>query len=126
MLSPVFVKGTIRFVLEKRRFEVLPQNISPYGVTGLPWGELSATEHFGHKVEVEVELAVGDGLSFKCRGHVTREYTATSEAMGVKFELDPALTEKVGEYVRKYGYSPSEFLRKYPRIPSSSMIQPFP
>jgi hypothetical protein len=127
MLSPVFVKGSLRITLDRQKFEFVGQNISQFGVTGLPWGELSATEHFSAKVGVEVEMSAADQtMTFSCRGHIIREYTATTEAMGVRFVLDAELSKKVGDFVRKNGYSPSEFLRKYPRIPSNSIIQTFP
>ncbi len=127
MLSPVFVKGTLRFTYNRQRYEFLQKNISSFGVMGLPWGDLSATEHFGSKVAVEVLIKVADQeIDFKCQGHVVREYTATTESMGIRFELEPELDKKVTSFVHKNGYSPSEFLRKYPRIPSSSIIQTFP
>src|SRR4051794_39823534 len=99
MLSPVFIKGTLRLTLDKQRFEYVQQNVSQYGVSGLDWGELNATEHFAARVQVEVELPVGDGFSFKCPGQIMREYTASTEAMGVKFLLDPELRARLSEYV---------------------------
>jgi len=118
------VKGNLRFELESRRFEFLNQNISEYGVNGLPWGELKATDHFGVRVKCEVEIK--GGPKFTADAHIVREYTPTSESMGVKFHLPSAQLKTVTELILKHGYTPTDVQRKYPRIPSNTIIQTYP
>jgi hypothetical protein len=126
MLQPVFVTGNISFELEGRRLEFLQQNISQTGVNGLPWGDLKATEHFGARVRCEVELAGIEGTAFSTDAHIVREYTLTTETMGVKFDLPAAQQKSVNELIRKHGHPSTEIVRKYPRIPLNKTIQTYP
>jgi hypothetical protein len=102
VLQPVFVKGNVRFELEGRRLEFLQQNISHLGVSGLPWGELKATEHFGARVRCDVTLNLAEGQPFSADAHIIREYTTTTETMGLKFDLPPGQLKTVTELVQKH------------------------
>jgi hypothetical protein len=124
MLQPVFVKANVRFELEGRRLDFLQQNVSEGGVSGLPWGDLKATEHFGAKVRCDVELPGAQG--FTTPAHIVREYTTTTETMGLKFDMQPAQLKSVTELIRSHGHTPTDIIRKYPRIPSNTIIQTYP
>jgi hypothetical protein len=126
MNAPVFVKGNIRFELNGQRYEFLQQLVSTGGVNGLPWGALSPTENFGAQLDVELEIVSDEPLSLEVRAHLTREYTTTTETMGVHFDLDPEQERTLGAYVARYGETPKDIPRKYPRIPSNTLIQTFP
>jgi hypothetical protein len=120
------MKGNIRFELENHRFEFLQQHISQYGVNGLPWGELKASDHFGARIQCQVEINQTQTPAFAAAAHIVREYTATTETMGIRFDLPPAELKAVTDLIAKHGYTPTEFVRKYPRIPSNSIIQTYP
>jgi hypothetical protein len=122
--SPIFVKGTVRFELDNRKFEFRERNISQFGVNGLPWGELKATEHFGAKVRCDVE--VNQSPAFSAGARIVREYTPTSESMGIRFDLPPAQQKTILDLIATRGYTPPEILRTYPRIPSNTIIQTYP
>jgi hypothetical protein len=124
--SPLYVKGTLHFEIEKRKLSFPDRSISQYGLGGLPWGELQASEHFGVKVQCEVRLDSPDKVSFTAPAHIIREYTPTSESMGVRFDLSPEKLQPVVALISKHGFTPAENPRKYPRIPSNRAIQTFP
>jgi hypothetical protein len=46
--------------------------------------------------------------------------------MGIKFHLAPAQKKALDEIIQRDGYTPTTYLRKYPRIPSDQTIQTFP
>lgn len=106
--------------------EFVHLNISPFGVTGLSWGDLDSNDWFGRKVTVHVQLLIGGGLRFKTQAYVLRESTAVAEHFGLKFELGDEEGKKLQEFVRAQGTYPTEYLRKYPRIPATKQITTFP
>src|SRR5262249_23939360 len=104
MLAPIFVKGHVSFTLGGESFEFVHQNISGFGVTGLPWGKLNASEHFGRKVEVRIRLAYAETEDFATPAYIIREYTVSSDRMGLRFALTPEQQERITQFVRRYGY----------------------
>jgi hypothetical protein len=125
-MLPVFVKGHLTFCLDKQDLEFIHQNISVFGVTGLPWGPLNPRDHFGKEVMVSIRVAGPEPLSLLTRADIMREHTSVGEHMALKFRFEPDAKAKLAQVIQKHGYYPTEYLRKYPRIPSSPMIQTFP
>jgi hypothetical protein len=139
MIEKVFVKGHLSFTIDGQDIEFLNQNISVKGVTGLSWGKLNPKIHFGRGVEVKLRLpvAVAEGqvappnaapqvLTVTTPAHIMRESAVNGESMSLKFTMDQAGREKLSSLVQKSGHYPTEYIRKYPRIPSDSLIQTFP
>lgn len=137
----VFAKGSITFTVDEHRLEYPNVPISAWGVSGLPLCPpspsgsapeetafaLNAVEHFGRKVQVEIEAKNGlEHLFLIVPGIIIREYTAFSEAIGVRFEPTAESRKAIEEYIRRFGFVPTDFLRKYPRIPSNHLLQTFP
>ncbi|MCM2322717.1 MAG: PilZ domain-containing protein [Oligoflexia bacterium] len=129
-MIPVFVRGHINFTVpstpEGRNFEFTHQNISVSGVSGLPWGTLNRQDHFGLQVEVTVRIPTEQPLSFKTTATITRESTAFADHMGLRFNLPLETARSLAELIRKDGYFPTDYIRKYPRIPSLPIIRTFP
>src|SRR4051794_13150546 len=111
MMKPVFVKGSIAFVIDQHRLEFVHQHISTWGVSGLPWNSavspvgqatgvtLSATEHFGQKVDLTITIQQdSEELTLSASGWIVREYTAFSEAMGIRFDLSPTQQIQLDEF----------------------------
>jgi len=126
MLSPVFVKGHLNFRLDQQDYEFIHQNISVFGVTGLPWGKLDPRTHFGREVRVNIRIPAPNALNFETRAFIMRESTSVAEHMGLKFEIDPEPRERFAALVQSAGFFPTDYLRKYPRIPANALIQTFP
>jgi hypothetical protein len=126
MIETVFVKGHLTFSVEQQDLEFIHQNVSVFGVTGLPWGVLSAKNHFGREVMTTLRIPGDAKLSFWTRAYIMREYTVFGSHMGLKFQMEPEAHERLSAHVQKHGAYPTEYLRKYPRIPADSSIQTFP
>lgn len=126
MMPPVFVKGHLTFSIEGHNLEFTNQNISVFGCMGLKWEPLNSREHFGKTVQVTITCPNADPLMIKTEAHIIREFTTQSEYMGLRFHLSDENREKLKAQVTKYGTYPTEYIRKHPRIPSSSLIQTFP
>jgi hypothetical protein len=126
ILQPVFIKGRLTLVCGKYRLEFTRKNVSIFGISGLPWGPLSAQEHFGKPVDLKVEIASLDHYGFTTTGYIMREYTLYSEHMAIRLRLDPETQREVRARIQKHGFFPTDYIRKYPRIPSNPKIQSFP
>jgi hypothetical protein len=126
MLLPVFVKGHLTFTVDQQDLEFIHQNISVFGVAGLPWGGLNARDHFGRAITATIRIAGTEPLSFWTKAHIMREYTSVGEHMGLKFQLEATVKAKLAALIEKTGFYPTEYLRKYPRIPANNQIQTFP
>ncbi|MGK5086574.1 PilZ domain-containing protein [Bdellovibrionota bacterium FG-2] len=125
-MLPIYVKGTLEFTFEGHFYTYDKQNLSAYGVGGLPWGSLDPARHFAKKLKVTVKLETPEPMTFTTEAQIIREATQVSEHMGLKFSLIPEQAKKVNALIAKYGFFPTEYIRKYPRIPSLSVIQTFP
>ncbi len=125
-IPPVFVKGHLRFALDEKSFEFVHQNISSHGVTGLQWGTLDKIASFGRTVIVDVRVPGKPPLQFQTKAHITREASAGATQMGLRFELDSSIRKQLDARILESGFQPTEYIRKYPRIPSSQVIQTFP
>jgi hypothetical protein len=121
-----FVKGHLAFTLDGKPQEFIHQNLSAFGVTGLPWGPLDPALHFGREVDVQVRIPAEKSAQFTTRATILRENTLFGSHMGLRFRLEPAARAMVESLVRKIGFTPTEYLRKYPRIPSAENIATFP
>lgn len=126
MLLPVFVKGHLAFSVDKQDLEFIHQNISVYGVAGLPWGPLNPRDHFGKEVAVSIRIASPESLNIHTRAVIMRENTSVGEHMGIKLRLEDEPRSKLAGLIQRHGFYPTEYLRKYPRIPADATIQTFP
>lgn len=125
-MLPVFVKGHLAFSVDQQDLEFIHQNISVFGVAGLPWGQLNPREHFGKEVTVSIRITSPEPLQILSRAAIMRESTSVAEHMGLKFRLEKEALAKLSSLVQRHGFYPTEYLRKYPRIPASAAIQTFP
>lgn len=120
------IKGQVSFTLGGRDLSFGDSSISPFGVSGLAWGELSPERHFGQQVYVRIRLPDSGQVEFQLRAQIIREYRPGAESMGLKFEMDDEQRQYLAAFVTKQGASPGEYLRKYPRIPALESCRSFP
>jgi hypothetical protein len=127
ILPPVFIRGHLTFSLEGHTLEFIHQAVSTFGVTGLPWAPLDPIQHFGKEVTTQVRIpAQPQPLSFSCPARILREKTQYAEYMGLRFKLPADVRSQLESLIKKGGFYPTEYVRKYPRIPSDEQIQTFP
>lgn len=125
-MHPIFVKGNLKFSMDQEQLEFTHQNISIHGLTGLPWGALNPNDHLGKEAKGQVEIPSTPPITFEVELSILSEETLHSQSMGLRFHLNDAMKKTLSEYIEKYGFFPTEYIRKYPRMPSLRMIQTFP
>ncbi len=74
----------------------------------------------------DVTLNIPDPVQFTCESIIVREQSLSAEHMGIKFILTEKQQAELDALIGKYGYYPTEYIRKYPRIPTSPRIQTYP
>jgi hypothetical protein len=127
MILPVFIRGHLTFTIDGHTLEFIHQSLSVFGVTGLSWAPLDPYTHFGKTVQVQIRIpAQPQPLTFITPAVILRERTQYAEYLGLRFDLAPGVRTTMEELVRKQGFYPTEYVRKYPRIPSSEQVQTFP
>lgn len=122
----MFVKGHLYFSLAGHQLEFIHQNVSHFGITGLPWAPLSPHEHFGKTVNVQVKLQSPEQMQFRTAAYIVRERTTVSDFMGLKFRMDAQLRSEIEAIIKRHGKMPADWKRKYPRIPSAMHLDTFP
>jgi hypothetical protein len=122
----VFVKGHLSFTLDGHTLEFVHQNISLFGVTGLPWDPLDSRVHFGKEVQVQLRIPGEPALQLKAPAFLLRELTLYAEHLGLRFALDPEQKSRLAAEIEKRGFVPTEYVRKYPRIPANWRVATFP
>ncbi len=123
---PIFVKGNIQFSHEEISLKFNNKNISAYGATGLTWTPLDPQKHFGARIMTDVTLNLPDPIQFSCESILVREQDLSSDFMGVKFILDERQRGRLQTLIAQYGFYPTEYIRKFPRIPTLPRIQTYP
>jgi len=122
----VFIKGDISFQIDGHFLEYTNRDISTFGVTGLPWLPLDDIQHFGRSVFVEIRIHQPTPQIFTAPAQLLREYSFRPKKMTIRFHFDPEQLEKLDVLIKNHGFKPSEYVRKLPRIPSSTLIETFP
>ncbi len=122
----MFVKGHLIVLVAGQSLEFIHQNISVFGVSGLTWSPLSPHEHFGKEAQISLRIPAKPDLLIKTRGYLMRERTISGEHMALRFALSTDDHQRLSAHIEKNGIYPTEYLRKYPRIPSTAEIQTFP
>lgn len=126
MTRPIFIKGNIEFTVDDVTLSFTHKNISAFGISGLSWSTLSPQKYFGTVVLADVELSSPEPYFFATQAILLREQTPYAEYMGLKFTLTSEERNHVSGLIKNYGFYPTEYARKYPRIPYSAKIQTFP
>ncbi len=128
--APVFVRGDLYVTEGNTQLEFIDQQVSAYGVTGLPWGPLKEEQYFGRKVRVKCRLRSSESgaqaWEFETDALISKEATLFSKLMGLKFMMEPKLKEALTRFVNQHGRFPTDYIRRYPRIPAAADISTFP
>ena len=122
----VFVKANLEFELEGHRLKFTHRPISTYGVSGLPWGPLSPETDFGRHVDCKIHVLTPEGLDLFVDAIILKDHSLYSQQMGLRFRLRPDQVEDLSAVIRKRGFFPTEYVRKYPRIPAAAVLPTFP
>jgi hypothetical protein len=126
LYQPVFLKAHIAFTVDKHMLNFKERNITPYGAHSLAWTPLSPKKHFGRRAIANLRILTSNPINLQVPARITREHSFYGEQMGLKFDLSQDDRKILTDLVDQEGYHPSEYARKYPRIPASAEISSFP
>jgi len=128
MNEPIFVKGDLSFTTPdgKSLIEYTRKDLSLFGCTSLPWAPLNPKDHFGHTVKVQIKIVPPGALHLEAQAILMHEQALNHDLMGLRFVLSREQRHLLSDQIKRFGYLPTDHVRKYPRIPSMSMIQTFP
>lgn len=122
----MFLKGHLYFTVDQHALEFIHQPISPWGVGGLPWSPLDPELYNGKIVTLTLKIPSLGPKNIITPAMILRERTATTDSMCIKFMLDTHHLSLLRSEIQKYGSIPSNYARKYPRIPLNDWISTFP
>jgi len=111
------IKGDLDFGIESFNLKFINKNISTVGVIELPWQPLRPDKHFGSHIKVGITIREPEPLKFRTPAYITREKNSAGLWMGIKFVLEEKNREQLQKLIRRHGFYPKAFERKYPRIP---------
>lgn len=95
-------------------------------MSGLPWAPLNANTHFGLNVKTTLRVQTPENTTLETEASILREFTSVSEHMALRFHLTEKSQTLLEHLISKHGFFPTEYIRKYPRIPSMTAIETFP
>ena len=123
----VFVKGHLSIEVGDHVLDFQHRNLSVYGVGGLPWAPLKPEEHFGQMADIGIILLpVGGPVRLGCQGTMIRDRSLYAEHMGIRFHFKPKDKKTIQTIIKQHGFYPTEYMRKYPRIPADPALQTYP
>lgn len=125
-LPGVFIKANIRFKLFDREYTFTGQPISSFGISGLRWTAFDPVEQVGQNVVVRCELLNQDRFKFITTGTVIAESTTEAQYLGIRIHPAAADAKKLAAIIAEEGYYPTEYVRKYPRIPATGRLKDMP
>jgi hypothetical protein len=126
MYMPVIIKADLQFTIDDVTLDFEQHNISAYGAYGLEWSNPPPNKCLGKKVTVTINILSPEVVSFSAPALIMREKSSQKETMALKFDLKPSDRDQLNALIEKGGFYPTEYVRKYPRIPASQDVKTFP
>lgn len=129
MLPNLFIKGHLRIQVDNRVVEHIHQSVSLFGVSGLPWGTLEPSTHFGKIAQITLRIPQAtrtEDETFQLTALILSEQTTRSKYLVLRFELTPEQKSRLRALIDRFGHFPEEFIRKYPRIPMDEALRVYP
>jgi hypothetical protein len=125
-LPPIFVRANLSFRINNEPVSFLNQYVSSFGISGIRWAHLDPTEHLGEQLLVQVDVLCKDRFKFLTDGGITTEYTTDVTYFGIRFHLKESDEKRLARAIQNEGTYPTQYLRKYPRIPAQARISTVP
>jgi hypothetical protein len=124
----MFIKSNFLFALKggDREYSFLNQGVSIYGISGLRWTAFDPADHVGDEVTATMDVLAREKFRFSTLARLTAETTADSSYLGMKFYLSDFEKTRLAAAIQKEGYYPTDYVRKYPRIPARGVIASMP
>jgi len=126
MLGPVFIKAHLTFSLDNQTFDFVNRTISLFGCSSLSVPKGNLAEIVGKTTIVTIKIPSNPPDVIQTKALIMAERSINSVGIGLKFQLEAEESIKLSTHIAAHGFYPTEYVRKYPRIPSTAAIQTFP
>ncbi|MBI3556310.1 MAG: PilZ domain-containing protein [Deltaproteobacteria bacterium] len=121
-LPPMFVPANIEFTLNGKAYAFAKEGVSLFGTAGLITPDFSPIDLVGEVVAVTINVLTFPPLRISTPAQLTAQLTTEKEYIGLKFRLSDSDRERMNEAIRREGFYPTSYIRKYPRIPARESI----
>ncbi len=125
-LPPMFVPANIEFTLKGKAYAFAKEGVSLFGTAGLIAPDFSPIDLVGDIVTVTINVLTFPPLRISTPAQLTAQLTTEKEYIGLKFRLNDFDRERMSEVIRREGFYPVSYIRKYPRIPARESIPYIP
>jgi hypothetical protein len=136
---PIYIKANYSFKLLENpqlaahlqnnpylEFRYLNQPISAFGVSGLRWAQFDPLDRVGEKTDVTIDVLAATRYKFTTPATLTAEITGETTYLGLKFYSSDFDRSRLMASIKTEGFYPTNYIRKYPRIPASGQIHSMP
>lgn len=125
-LQPIFIRSNLTFKVADREFNFLNHGVSVFGISGLRWPHSDPTGLVGQPTRVLVDVLARERFKFSAEALLTAEVTTDAFYLGAKFYLPEADRKRLARTISEEGFYPTNYIRKYPRIPAWTNISAMP
>lgn len=125
-LPPIFVRSNLTFEHQGKIYSYSNQGCSLYGFSSLQAQAFDPTDHVGEMVKLTVDVLHTDSFQFSTSASITSEVTTDTTYLGLKFYLGDVVRNRLAQAIKNGGYYPTDYVRKYPRIPAKEYIASMP
>jgi hypothetical protein len=123
---PIFIKSNFVFKIREREFSFLNHGVSVFGITGLKWTHFDPIDRVGEKVQITIDVLAKQRFSLTTAARLTSEQTTDATYLGMRFDLSEFDKMKLTGAIAREGFCPTEYIRKYPRIPAVASVAAMP
>ncbi|MBI3557320.1 MAG: PilZ domain-containing protein [Deltaproteobacteria bacterium] len=123
---PIFIRSNVRFTLFGHEYVFPAEGVSLFGISSLRSPNFDPTDMVGEQVRIEVDVLSKEPFAFATNAWLTAEATVDNVYLGMKFNLGEKIRSKLVQAIQLEGYYPTNYIRKYPRIPAKDVIPTMP
>ncbi len=123
---PIFIRSNLRFTLFGREYAFPAEGVSLFGISNLRSPHFDPTDMVGEQVRIEVDVLSKEPFAFATNAWLTAEATVDNVYLGMKFNLGEKIRTRLGQVISLEGYYPTNYIRKFPRIPARDVIPTMP
>ena len=126
-LAPsTFIKANFTINIDGKDYSFLNLPVSSYGISGIRWNLFNPLDFVGKQVKVTLDVLSRNRFRLTCDGFLSAEVGLDSLFLGVKFSLSNEDKTKLNAAIDSEGFCPTNYIRKFPRIPASENIKAMP
>lgn len=125
-MQRIFIRANFTFKVAGREYNFLNHGVSVFGISGLNWPHSDPAMHVGQPTRVTIDVLARERFRFSTEALLTAEATTDAVYMGARFVISDADRKRLAAVIATEGFVPTNYIRKYPRIPAWPNIAQMP